>query len=123
MKMTAREYLTARGWHHVTGITSSPKAKWYDPTQPFDGEYDVEESRALGIQRARDAQEERAAWDRYFAHATASVASSLLASPPLAEMAEREGATVNGMAAASADKGLAERRARFHVEITDEAAK
>lgn len=59
-KMTAAEYLAARGWIY-TGTTERDQVRCY--ADPAHQEHDaIGEDTALVLQRARDAEEERKAW-------------------------------------------------------------
>jgi len=77
-KMTAAEYLTARGWIQYVPPLARRAAKdsdsWWDPlhygqVQTGDGEMwgCLRSNSAIAIQRARDAAEERAAWVQFTA--------------------------------------------------------
>lgn len=104
--MTAADYLTARGWTPCTGEPSRDKgARWIDPVTGDS----IYQSRALVIQRARDAAEERAAWVA-FAAARSAIGEPIGDGRVMGAYAE------NG-AAEAADALLREYRARFAVEI------
>lgn len=99
-KMTATEYLTARGWI-FTGNHLKPDGdnSWVDPSWAgYPGttaSLSIREGSALTVQRARDAAEERAAWVAF-------------------------GAQTGGSKNPFADNMLKQYRERFAVEIVKE---
>lgn len=112
VKMTWRQYLEARGW-----TSGAPRYAdhWRDPAVARDaqdgpnGSFDafmVPTSDALTIQRARDAEEERAAWVRFAA--------------PLQHRMTPEVTGAQNLAAHHADAMLRLYRARLSVEIVAE---
>lgn len=110
-KSDAALYLEARGWF----MADEEDAFWISPHHPAHttkGQVNmVSEEVALRDQRARDATEERIAWDRYAARLCAAVD------------ADGEWATSNETAARLADDLLELRRARFGEQATVAAAR
>jgi hypothetical protein len=112
-KMTASQYLTARGWIDCGG-------KWTDPrlagtpieSSPwFSG--DVHADAALTIQRARDAEEEHRAWVA-FAAAFCPVVKATQTGDETIEQTQARGLAI---LADAADRVLDAYRARFAVEV------
>ncbi len=114
--MTAAEYLVSRGWlpTHPAYLKAHPEDEevWFDPrwtgAPAASGDDGMVMDRAITIQRARDAAEERAAWVAF----AAAAASGLWAHTGFCSMGQ------NSSSAEIADEMLAEYRARFAVEVT-----
>ena len=112
MKMTRAEYLKARGWssRDVTDLRGGPWIIWRDPRALFapDGTAaEIPQSEAITAQLARDAEEERRAWDRYFSDEASAVRP------------DGDWMLSDKQARDQADRMLEMRRAKFAVEFTD----
>lgn len=109
--MKAADYLMSRGWWKDAegcGDDGEGELEWIDPQ--YEAIYPL--TRALVIQRARDATEERAAW---VAFAAARLAIGHRAGPE--DRPYTEGAYYTGAAVGEADAMLTAYRARFAVEV------